>query len=192
MGEETVDLIKDKFLKQLWDKTSEIFNMVIQNLENQELLFSEELVSELNSQIKLLRDNYSELALLPPKYITISYLRSSLFDGYPWFQISMYDKDYFYSGRECSVWLKVPILTECLSEIMDEVNQAFRNQTRVEEFYKDEFLIIYGDQLYQWLRRRMRKMIEIHVFAADWESFYIKNEISIMFGEYKNQLVRIF
>lgn len=187
-----MDLIKENFLSGLWDKTTDIFESSVRQLDQNSKIFENEISFRLNEQMGKLCKQYQLTAKEPPRYVVISYLRSSLLDRYPWYEIDMYDKDYFYSDKEWSVWLEVPELSECLSRIMDIVHSEFQKQTRVEEYYEEEFLVTYGDKYHNWFMGHISSILNRHILSENWISFYSQNSICISFGEYKNQVIRIF
>lgn len=187
-----MDLIKEKFLNQLWDKTKKKFEESIQMLEENRKRFENEVTSSINEKMEELCEQYKLMNHEEPQHVVISYMRSSLIDGYPWYQINMYDKDFFYSDRETAVWLKIPKLENCLLQIVKIVDSEFAKQTRVEEYFKDDFLFTYGDLYHNWLAKHITSILSSHVLSADWESFYSHNNVCISFGEYKNQVNKIF
>lgn len=57
-----MDFIKDKFLKQLWAQTSDVFETLMKELEEQGDAFNKEMADELTIQMKHLLDKYSKSA----------------------------------------------------------------------------------------------------------------------------------
>lgn len=187
-----MDMIREQFLKQLWEKTEAIYDMELSDLKQNGEAEESKIVDRINIQMKILRNIYEKYTGNPPRYLVISYLRSSLLDGYPWYQLHLYDEEYYYSGRECGVWLDIPMLAERLLRIMDVVRGEFQKQTRVEEYYVDCFFMAYGEKFHQWMMEHIFEIMRRHLLTGQWEEFYAKNKMSIYIGDYRNKTSRVF
>lgn len=187
-----MDIIKEKFLKQLWEKTEAMYENEMADLKQQGKMKEDKIADGINTQMKALLDIYEKSTENQPRYLIIWYLQSSLLDGYPWYQLNLYDDDYLYSDREYGVWLEIPLLAEHLSRIMDVVREEFQKQTRAETYYIDQFLMVYGEKFHQWLLEHIYGIMRKHLHAEKWEDFYVKNKMCIYIGDYRNQVSRVF
>lgn len=187
-----MDIIGERFLKKLWEKSEAIYRQQMNGLSQSEDEVENKIAEGINAQMKSLLGMYENSTENPPRYLIISFLRSSLIDGYPWYKLILLDEDYFYSDHEYSIWLKVPMLAESLSRIMIMVNEEFQKQTRVETYHMDQILMAYGDKFNLWMVEHIYDIIRKHLMSDRWEDFYIKNKMSILIGDYRNKVSRVF
>lgn len=187
-----MDVIEERFLKKLWEMTDIRYENQIAGLNQQRDIVENKIAEKINAQMKVLLGIYENSTENPPRYLIISYLRSSLLDGYPWYKLILLDEDYFCSGYEYSAWLDAPMLVEYLSSIMNMVNEEFQKQMRVETYHVDQFLMVYGEKFNLWMVEHIFEIIRKHLMSDRWEDFYIKNKMHILIGDYRNEVSSVF
>ncbi len=187
-----MDKIKEQFLARVWEAAEDVYRKQTALLKQQEEALEDDTAGGMSARMGELAALYGTLQEKQPRYMVISYMRSSLADGYPWYRLNLYDEDYFDSDGECGVWLEVPALAQCLGRIMDMVGEEFRKQTRVEEYYMDPVLKAYGEKLHGWMLEHIYEITRKHLLMDHWERFYSKNRMNILIGDYRNHATRVF
>lgn len=185
-GRSEMNRFQEQFLKQLWKKTEEMYEEEIGKLNQNQEEMENHIASELNRQLKLLTELYHNSWKKEPRYLVISFLRTSCLDGFPWYQIRLLDEDYFYSDQEWAVWLDVPIVSSGFYNIMDFVREELRNEIRMEGYFIDSFFSEYREKFHQWMSKHIHEIMRKHVLWGKWEGFYAKHNMRILFGDYQN------
>lgn len=181
------DALKQLFVEEQMRFADEEFQRIKRIYLSKALADQKATLQTLNSKLETLLMQYEAMQKQgifgKLEYIQFSFLRTGLLDHHDPYRIDLYDSQWLLSDVECMVKWNAENIFDGFYELKTLLQERFKGQTRVREYYIDIILNPYVSKFYE---------IEEHNLKSLLKSFLVKlvdvaDDVKIVHGDYLNQ-----